>query len=256
MNNETLIRDPVFQLNVLLWMAKEQPLTGYRVRPVFFELDFKVIYIEQPFPLPEETIKVIQASGQSISIAPVPELILKRDRDGKALYFEAKADSFGPDRDNARQARGHLLATGPAFQEVLSPLTSALLCYVVPDDKRTLMFECLNELAQALRSAGLAPGSFSSHGLRVFNRSLDYVLDSAFSQYTGAAGGSISIIDELEEDTDPSPCSLFSLTKTVQTTNCAISTGAPCLSSCAHGCCVSCSPCRSVKRAKLRLTTY
>ena len=57
MNNELLVRDPVFQLNILLWMAKEQPAEGYRVRPVFFEHGFKIIYIEQPFPLPEEGSK-------------------------------------------------------------------------------------------------------------------------------------------------------------------------------------------------------
>jgi len=203
--NVDLVRDPTFQLNILLWMAKEQPTEGYRVRPVFFEHGFKTIYIQQPFPLPEETSKAARESSLNISLAPEPELILARTRNGKALYFEAKVDSFSPDSSNSKQARGHLLATGPAFGEVLAPLTSSLLCYVVPDDKRTLMFDSLSDLAVELSGQGLEPGSFSCHGLRIADHELIYVWDSVFKDYVGESADSIIIIDDLESHTDPSP---------------------------------------------------
>jgi hypothetical protein len=204
MNVEVLVRDPTFQLNILLWMAKEQPSEGYRVRPVFFERGFKTIYIEQPFPLPEETSRAATRSGLNISLSPEPELILGRDRNGKALYFEAKADSFSPDSSNSKQARGHLLATGTAFGEVLAPLTSSLLCYVVPDANRLLMFNSLTALARELSDQGLEPGAFSCHGLRIANQELIYVWDSAFKDYVGERADSIAIAD-LDNDTDPSP---------------------------------------------------
>jgi hypothetical protein len=122
MKTEALLRDPVFQLNLLIWMAKEQPSSGYRVRPLFFENGFRLVYIEQPFAFPDATARAIQDSTLDIRGAPEPEVILGRDADKKALYFEAKANSFSPSSDNCGQARGHLLACGPAFAESLKPL--------------------------------------------------------------------------------------------------------------------------------------
>jgi hypothetical protein len=209
MNAEALIRDPVFQLNILLWMAKEQPTENYRVRPLFCELGFRIIYIEKPFPLPEEIASAAHGSALTITLAPEPELILARDSNDKALYFEAKADSFSTESSNSKQARGHLLAAGPAFGEVLTPLTSCLLCYVVPADRRTLMCECLTDLANELRAEGLEAGSFSCHGLRIADRQLIYDFDQTFQNYVGISEASVPVLDELEDDTDPSPLLLI-----------------------------------------------
>ena len=205
MNFELLICDPVLQLNVLVWMAKEQPSEGYRVRPLFFEQGFGIIYIEQPFPLPAEVSEAASNSVLDISVNPEPELILGRRSDRRALYFEAKAGSFSPASSNAKQARGHLLATGPAFQEVLAPLKSSLLCYLVPEDNRTGMLACLTTLSQELRAEAFQPGNFSCHGLNVAGGALTYTWDSAFKGYIGASDNNAVVIDELEPDTDPSP---------------------------------------------------
>jgi hypothetical protein len=45
MNHDSLIRDPLVQLNLLLWMAKEQPHHAFVVRPLYQELGFRLIYI-------------------------------------------------------------------------------------------------------------------------------------------------------------------------------------------------------------------
>ncbi len=105
MRTDALLKDPVFQLNLLVWMAKEQPPENYRVRPLFHERQFEIIYIEQPFAFPEETIAAIEASGLDISKRPEPELILGRRHDNRALYFEAKANSFTTESTTSRQAR-------------------------------------------------------------------------------------------------------------------------------------------------------
>jgi hypothetical protein len=52
MNHDSLIRDPLVQLNLLLWMAKEQPHEAFVVRPLYQELGFRLIYIEHPFKFP------------------------------------------------------------------------------------------------------------------------------------------------------------------------------------------------------------
>jgi len=204
-NSELLIRDPVFQLNLLLWMAKEQPPQGYVVRPVFFQSGFGFIYIENPFKFPQETLAAIENACQDISKEPEPELLLGRRADNAALYLEAKADSFSPASTNAKQARGHLLAVGPAFAEVMDPYQSCLLCYVVPEEKCQLMRECLTDLSTGLLKQGLQPGPHSSHGLAVQGQNLHYSWDDVFRQHVGVGTNSSVVMSGLKGDTDPSP---------------------------------------------------
>lgn len=205
MKTETLLKDPVFQLNLLLWMAKAQPTDGFRVRPLFYDWDFEIIYIEQPFAFPEETMKILIDSGLEISIAQEPELILGRKKDNKALYFEAKANSFGVRSTNSRQARAHLIASGPVFGEVFSPLNACLLCYVVPEGAREQMSECLIALTDELRNKGLKPGLFSSHGLAVSDKQIIYAWDSTFKDHVGTIDNAVPVLDDVAEDTDPAP---------------------------------------------------
>ncbi|MCX5638868.1 MAG: hypothetical protein NTX52_14420 [Planctomycetota bacterium] len=205
MRSDILIKDPVFQLNLLLWMAKEQPLDNYRVYPLFHNLKFKIIYIEQPFPFPDQFVKTIQESGLDISVTPEPELILGREEDNKALYFEAKANSFGTDSTNCRQARAHFVASGPAFGEVFTPLDSCLLCYVVPNDVCSMMSKCLTTLKTELDNKGLKTGPFSSHGLAIKGDNINYCWDSAFMYHVEIEESYRPILNEVEENTDPSP---------------------------------------------------
>lgn len=205
MKTERLLGDPVFQLNLLLWMAKEQPSNGYRVRPLFAELGFKLIYVEQPFRFPDADVLAMEASGLDIKTAPEPELILGRERDGAALYFEAKKDSFGIKSSNCTQARGHLLATGPAFAEVLAPLKECLLCYVVPGPKSQPMGECLGALSEELRANSFRPGHFSVHEISRTSNAITYSWDKPFKAHVGADGESASIMEDVDDETDPSP---------------------------------------------------
>lgn len=205
MTNDALIRDPVFQLNLLVWMAKEQPADGYRVRPLFFQHGFQLLSIEQPFPFPDATVRAIEIVELEISIRPEPELLLKRNSDQRALYFEAKANSFSPESSNSKQARGHLIACGPAFAEVLHPLEKALLCYVLPADKISPMNVCLKVLRDELQAKTLQPGDFSTHGLAVNGNDLVYSWDESFKNFTDVLDHSVSVIHQVEENTDPSP---------------------------------------------------
>lgn len=205
MNNDALIRDPVFQLNLLVWMAKDQPAEGYRVRPLFSQQGFQLMYIQQPFALPERTQQAIAGADLDISVKPEPELLLQRSTDQRALYLEAKANSFGPDSTTARQGRGHLLACGPAFAEVMQPLREALLCYVLPADKCGPMTDCLAALSAELRGKSLAPGEHSAHGLAVSGTDLVYAVDEQFRQFAGVPELSLAVMHHLDPDTDPSP---------------------------------------------------
>lgn len=209
MSPKEAIHDPVFQLNLLVWMTKDQPQTGYRVRPLFHESGFELHYIEQPFPFPELTRKQIESAAQTssllINLKPEPELTIQRASDNRAIYFEAKAQGFSVESSNSKQARGHLLACGPAFAEVYKPLMGALLNYVVPVDDAGSTRNCLKTLLSELRSANLAPGDFSVDGLSINGRSLDYHLDQPVQRLLNFSQGHVSVMTDIDEKTDPSP---------------------------------------------------
>lgn len=212
MKAEEWIRDPVFQLNLLIWMAMDQPKDGYCVRPFFHEHGFAWLAVEQPFQFPVETAKlieqVIEQRGLQIHRHPEPELVLKREDDRFALYFEAKANSFGSASDTSDQARGHLLATGSAFAEVMSPLEKALLAYVVPHSAGAAMAACLKELHTQLIEAKLEPGEHSVCGLGISQTDLAYHLDSASQVALKTTESMVIVMGGLSDDTDPSPLML------------------------------------------------
>jgi hypothetical protein len=208
MKTNDLIKDPVFQLNLILWMTKAQPREGYRVKPFFFEQGFEIIYIENPFSFPEETLNSIKSKAMEINISssPEPDLIIGREKiDGKALYFEEKSNSFGIQSSNSKQALGHLLACGPVFAEVFSPLKSCLLCYVVPEKSCDKMSECLKTLSNDLIEKGLEAGNFSIHGLALNQNQIVYSWDESLKEYLRIPYDHVPIIDEVSNDTDPSP---------------------------------------------------
>jgi len=209
MQPEALLKDPVFQLNLLLWMVKKQPSEGYCVLPFFSDLEFEIAFIEHPYTFPEETRQAIASSGLDIGMSPEPDLILWREGDNRALYFEAKSNSFGPVSTSTRQARAHLLASGPAFSEVFVPQSSCLLCYVVPNEKRGQMSDCLATLTDELNSNALEPGPFSCHGLSLEGTGIAYTWDSAFKLHTGTAQDQVVIVNNVSEVTDPSPLILL-----------------------------------------------
>lgn len=205
MKPDKLIRDPVFQLNLLLWMTKDQPADAYVVRPLFFEHGFRLIYIEQPFPFPKSAINAINGVELPISTKPEPEILLGRTIDMRALYIEAKAESFSPTSTTAKQARGHLLATGEVFREVFEPLNSCLLCYVIPEGRRELMSQCLAELTAEMSSRNLSVGTSSVHGLDLQGTDLHYAWDGEFQNFVGMTGLSRIVMTNVTDETDPSP---------------------------------------------------
>ncbi|MBN8458577.1 MAG: hypothetical protein J0M04_12135 [Verrucomicrobia bacterium] len=209
MKPDDWIRDPVFQLNLLVWMSKEQPEEAYCVRPVFHAAGFEWMAIEQPFRFPVETAKRIEQINETedfrIHPHPEPELVLKRSRDHSALYFEAKKNSFGVASSASSQARGHLVAVGPAFAEVNAPLERALLIYLVPDETTDAMRACLSELTDQLRTASLDPGDSAVDGLSASGTAIHYHLDYASRDALEIKVPRIAIMENLAEATDPSP---------------------------------------------------
>ncbi len=211
MRAEKLISDPVFQLNLLLWMAKEQPDECFRVRPVFHDLGFVTLAIEQPFRFPVAVSNQIAVASLEIGSQPEPELILANHARKQAIYFECKAHSFGSESSNCKQARGHMVATGDAFAEVFHPLESCLLTYLIPEAERQGMQSCLRQMHAGLSSAGFSTGRFSVHGLRVQGSSIIYTWDDACTDYLATAQppqAQVAVLENIQPETNPAPLML------------------------------------------------
>jgi hypothetical protein len=131
MKLDEIVADPVLQLNLLLWMTREQPEESYRVRPIFFKAGFDLWDIDATFTLPEAVIAQIQNKNLPVKVNLSPDLRLRNTSQSKALYIEAKKSSFTPESSNSEQARAHLLAAGPLAIENYKPITelrSAVIC--------------------------------------------------------------------------------------------------------------------------------
>ena len=209
MSPKEAIRDPVFQLNLLTWMAMDQPADGFRVRPIFRQHGFQLHYIEQPFPFPTELRQAITVAAAAlnleIKLEPEPELTIQRPADGQAIYFEAKAQGFSTASSNAKQARGHLLACGPAFAEVYHPLTKALLDYLVPAGDSAEMRQCLIQLKTELTAAKLETGAYAVDGLSIRETELIYHLDEPLRALLPGSADEIAVMIGLDPETDPCP---------------------------------------------------
>jgi len=205
MKLDALIRDPIFQLNLLLWMALDQPDQVARVKPLFYRWGYRFLMVEAPLPLPPSLVQVAEKSGLDISLAPEPEMVLGNPANHRALYLEAKKESFSAGSSTARQARGHLLAAGPAFRDIVSPYHGARLCYVLPEDRRSLMEACLAELKAELTAHALGAADTSLHGLAAGPQGVDYIWDDAFAAYVGADSRREQVLPTAGEETDPTP---------------------------------------------------
>lgn len=205
MKLDTLIRDPIFQLNLLLWMARDQPEDAARVTPLFYRWGYRFVMVESPVPLPQEIVVAIKNAGLDSAVNPEPEMILGHTVRQDALYLEAKKESFSVKSTTARQARGHLLAAGDVFKSIVTPYQTARLCYVLPEDRRSLMETCLSSLIDELKSQRLNPARTSVHGLEVSDAGVIYRWDDDFSALVGAGTKHELILQSEGDETDPSP---------------------------------------------------
>lgn len=209
MQPDEIIRDPVFQLNLLLWMTREQPEDGYRVRPVFHKAGFGIRGIDTPIALPQAVITQVEGTKLKVLYNPEPDLRLINKPPTKELYIEAKKGSFGPESSNSEQARAHLLAAGPMSAELYTPVSEVVLAYHLPEDQRAGMDDCLKKLSTELNGHGLGTAPYSTCAFKASANSIEYVPGDAASTLLGIPTDSVAVVSDLTDGTDPSPLLLL-----------------------------------------------
>lgn len=210
MKAEELIRDPVFQLNLLVWAAKEQPDTAAVVTPLFSRHGYTLAYIENPFAFPvtiQQQLKDIDDIGKR----PTADVIVTNNAKASAFYIEAKKDSFGVNSSTCKQARAHLIAAGPVFEEVYgSPSRNCRLVYALPEVCRGLMEPTLTALSTEVSGRGFKPGPFSVHGFGISADHITYTIDEPSRAALESTVTTIPLLPIASNgETDPSPLLLI-----------------------------------------------
>jgi len=202
-----LVKDPLFQLNAVLWLA--QPLPGKsEITPLLYNQGFTVHAIAPLLGPPLDLRLVAQEAGISMQERVRPDLVLTQEKGHKFAFTECKARSFGPTSPTAEQARSLLVVAGPRAAEVLAlasgQVADSLLAFVIPEDDRQPLIQTLLSLRDELAEKKLRAGRFSVLGLALTDTDISIVINDIGSAFFALPAGTNPFMKR-EPDTDPRP---------------------------------------------------
>ena len=204
---DDMLSDPLFQLNVMLWLAQPLP-KGKNITPIFYNQGFYVYAIAPLLaPPPDVRASAIEAEV-NIQERCRPDVILKSGEENKFVFTECKAASFGVDSSTAEQARSLLIVAGPRADEILGlpsdQDTRSLLAFLIPEDKRNSLRKTLKSLKEELAGKGLGPGDSSILALAASAGNLLIRMDVEAQKMFSLSEADNNFLT-LEPDTDPRP---------------------------------------------------
>lgn len=163
-----LIGDPLFQLNLMLWISFPQP-PGGRFTPVLYDAGYKVQWISPKLSLSQEILGKLRKGEINSNRSVCPDLVLKQIDDDKFVLVECKSSGFSSESTTAKQAFGMLVMQGNQLRDsVGGPRTDkwfSQLVYVVKSHDRVKLNATLGELAEAVDQAACASNEFDTWGL-------------------------------------------------------------------------------------------
>src|SRR5438309_1259630 len=112
------VSDPLFQLNVLLWLTQPLPQESAIV-PLLHQRGFSVYAIAPALVVPLDLQVAARQAQIALQPSARPDVVLTQESERKFAFTECKASSFGPNSSTAEQARAFLLTTGSRAAEVL-----------------------------------------------------------------------------------------------------------------------------------------
>jgi len=181
-----LLKDPLFQLNVLLWLAQPLP-DGNEITPLFYAKGFMVYAVALLVGPPPDLRLMAQEARISMQDRVRPDVVLALRSNHKFGFAECKKSSFGPTSSTAEQARSLLVVAGPRAAEVLGldsgRVADSLLAFVIPENDREPLARTLANLHEELREKRLPAGRFSVLGLMLTDTELSLVTDDPGSEF-------------------------------------------------------------------------
>jgi len=161
------LRDPIYQLNFVLWMLEDLP-GGAPTRPFLRDLGYTLFSLGSSLPMQPEYRLRIAGAGVDAGQAPAPDVLAVRRESSEFLIIECKGGSFGVASSNCHQARA-LLVVSADLRGPLGlpprPVVNAVLSYLLPEPESADLQETLEQLRRELTSAGLPVAPFSVFGL-------------------------------------------------------------------------------------------
>jgi len=206
-NISELCKDPLFQLNLAIWLAQPQPKEFY-VYPLFFESGLSIYSLSPLLALPVD-IRLSVSKKLDCQEAVRPDLILKGKNPKKFCILECKVSSFSQSSSTARQARTLLLIAGPLILEVLAVgkrgASDSLLCYFSNSNQITGLEETLNVLTKEIVTANLEPGIYGCFGIKPNQSEILLEYSDKIKKFLYLLKDAPVKILDVEKDTDPRP---------------------------------------------------
>lgn len=205
---ERLCNDPLFQLNLVIWLAQPKP-EGFPIKPIFYQSGFSIHSISPPLALPPDIRIITTESSLDLQDGAKPELILIDNNRTKLILIECKKSSFGISSTTSKQARTLLLLAGPIVSEVLGlgkrSSAKGILCYLTKSDQLQSLENTLLALTQELQKLKLEPGDYSGLGISLSEQALSLEYSERVKDLLGLNAKSPIEIIRIDKDTDPRP---------------------------------------------------
>lgn len=206
MPNES-IRDPLFQLNALLWLAQPLPEKS-EINSLLYQKGFMVYAIAPLLGLPPDLRLMAQGARINVQERVRPDVVLAHEGDRKFAFTECKANSFAPASSTAEQARSLLVVAGPRAAEVLGlapgQVTDSLVAFMTPQSEQGRLAQTLTTLYEELDAAKIPGGQFSVLGLLLTETEVSIAINDRASAFFALPSGIHPFIRR-EPDTDPKP---------------------------------------------------
>jgi len=169
MNDTPFAPTPLFQLNLMLFLAWPAPLSF--IEPIFWREGFALRSIAPLIGVPLEARARAQTANLPIQLTASSDLLLEQGNQQQLLCIECKSSSFGPASSSSRQARALLACTGPYLAERIG-VTAALdwkgyLLYAVGGGQEDPMRDTLQSLSQELHMARISTADSGTMGIHI-----------------------------------------------------------------------------------------
>lgn len=162
MNNSAIIEDPVFQLNLLLFLTWDAPSTG-DIDPVFLRSGYNLSFVETKLTVPDAIHLRLSEGGLHIQRTARPDIFLEHEESHTLVPMECKRSSFSSTSSTAAQARSLLVFDGIQLSTFVGKTSvwESALTYVTVTGNGELLITTLQELSAEIFSYGYGTAKVS-----------------------------------------------------------------------------------------------
>lgn len=208
-NLNELRKDPLFQLNLAIWLAQPQCSEYFYIYPLFHKSELSIYSIGPLLALPPD-IRLAASGKIDCQDGARPDLILEREKKKKFCILECKKSSFRSDSSTAQQARTLLLVAGPILSEVLGlgmrGQNGGILCYLTESSQTETLETTLRTLEKEIKEkVNLESGNFGCFGVKPTESAVTLEYHDDLKKFLNLTKDSPVEIIKSEKDTDPRP---------------------------------------------------